>query len=92
MSFCLADLFSALDVNSELDFRRVVLKIPKILPDQQPQKCQRPTILVLAISNYYLLNTENPLGVSAKGAHCLKTYSRGVESQSGVLGQQHLGT
>lgn len=58
-----------------------MFKIPKIVPDQYPQKCQRPTVLGLGTSNSHLLNIANSLIVSAKGVHCFKTYSRRVGSQ-----------
>ena len=58
-----------------------MFKIPKIVPDQSPQKCQRPTVLGLGTSNSHLLNIANSLIVPAKRVHCFKTYSRRVGSQ-----------
>ena len=42
-----------------------MFKILKIVPDQYPQKWQRPTVLGLGTSNSHLLNIANSLIVSA---------------------------
>lgn len=50
-----------------------MFKIPKIVPDQYPQKCQRPPVLGLGTSELYLLNIANSLIVLCTREYIART-------------------